>query len=531
VQHYDAIIIGAGHNGLTTAAYLAKAGKKVLVLERRSIIGGIAATEEIYAGFKYSTGAVLAGAFSSDIIAQLELQKHGLKILASDPLLFAPALEGPSLLIPRDPVKIAESIGRLSKNDAEKFPLFCALIQKLTGFLHSLNHLPLPDGTRDGKFNLVDLLKVGFRFHRLGKREMYDLLRILPMSIADLLNEWFESEPLKAAIATSGILGSFVGPRAQGTAYVFLHHLSGQSNGAFRIPDFVSGGINQLPQALARAAQQFGAEIRTGVEVAAIASKNGVATGVVLANGDEVFATVVISNADVKRTLLNLLAPTYLDPHFLLQVKNIRSRGTVARINFALETLPYFKNGSGSAPAAHLGGIIHIGPTVDYLERAADDAKYGRFSRAPFLEITIPSISDPALAPAGKHVMSVWMQSAPYSLRENNWNEQGEALGDSVVGVIESYAPGFRNSILHRQVLTPVDLEQTFGITGGQLDHVELGLDQIFFMRPVPGWAGYATPIEHLYLCGSGTHPGGGMTGLPGYYAAKKILKNWPREK
>jgi phytoene dehydrogenase-like protein len=529
VQHYDAILLGAGHNGLVTAAYLAKSGKKVMVLERRSVVGGIAATEEIFPKFKYSTGAHLAGSFSRQVIGELELPKHGLKFLPLDPLLFAPQREGNSLLIPRDSSKIVEEIGRISRADAERFPSFCALISKLAGFLHVLNGLPLPNGTSSGSFNLSQLLGIGLKFHRLGKKEMYEFMRILPMSIADLLNEWFENEMLKAAIAASGVLNCFVGPRAQGTAYVFLHHLSSQSNGAFRAAGFISGGINQLPQALARAAQRYGAEIRTGAEVTRIITKNGAATGVVLKNGDDISASVIISNANPKRTLLNLVEPTYLDPRFLLQVTNVRARGTVARVNFALDTLPRFEHRTGGSSAAELGGIIHVGPTLDYLERAADDAKYGRFSKHPFLEITIPSVVDPSLAPAGKHVVSVWMQSAPYHLRESNWNDQRQALGDSVMNIIDSYAPGFKNSILHRQVLTPLDLEQTFSITGGHLDHAELALDQIFFMRPVPGWAGYSTPIDNLYLCGSGTHPGGGISGLPGYYAAKRILQSWPR--
>jgi phytoene dehydrogenase-like protein len=529
VQHYDAILVGAGHNGLVTAAYLAKSGKKVLVLERRSFVGGIAATEEIFPGFKYSSAAHIAGSFSSEVRADLELDKHGLKLLVSDPLLFAPQLDGNSLLIPRESSKIIQEIARLSRADAEKFSSFCSLSSKLAAFLRVLNQLPQPSGTSPSGFTLSHLIRVGLRFHRLGKKEMYEFLRILPMSIADLLNEWFENEMLKAAIAASGILNSFVGPRAQGTAYLFLHHLSSQSSSVFRDAGFYSGGINQLPQALARAAQQYGAEIRTGAEVTRIITKNGAATGVVLKNGDDLSANVVISNADPKRTLLNLLEPTYLDPQFLLQVKNIRARGTVAKINFALGRLPGFKHRNSNCSAAELGGIIHLGPTLDYLERAADDAKYGRFSNNPFLEITIPSVVDPSLAPAGKHVMSVWMQSAPYYLKESSWDDQRQALGDSVTDRLESYAPGFRDSILHRQVLTPLDLEQTFGVTGGHLDHAELALDQIFFMRPVPGWAGYNTPIDDLYLCGSGTHPGGGISGLPGYYAAKRILQNWPR--
>lgn len=530
MQNYDAIIIGAGHNGLVTAAYLAKSGKQVLVLERRPMIGGIAATEEIFPGFKYSTCAHLAGAFSSDIIAGLELKKHGLEILPLDPLILAPVSEGKSFLFPRQHSDIAEAIGRHSRADATKFEPFSGLVKNLTAFLRSLNNLSLPGGTNSGSLNLSELVNLGWKFHRLGEREMYEFLRILPMSIADLTNEWFETDVLKASLAGGGILGSFVGPRAQGTAFVFLYHQLGQSNGAFRTSGFVRGGIGNLPQAIARAAQHFGAKIQTGAEVARILTKSGTATSVLLENGEEISGTAIISSTDTKRTFLQLIEPTYLDPEFLLQVKNIRSRGTVAKINFALDTLPKFKGAPEPVPST-LGGVIHIAPTLDYLERAADDAKYGRFSRQPFLEITVPSLADPSLAPSGKHVMSVWMQYAPYHLRDSNWDAERDALGDTVVNIIEDYAPGFKNSILHRQVLTPLDLEQTFGLTEGCVYHAEMSLDQIFFMRPVPGWARYNTPIENLYLCGSGTHPGGGITGLPGYYAAKRILQTWPQTK
>ena len=527
---YDAIIIGAGHNGLVTAAYLAKAGKKILVLERRLIVGGIAVTEEIFPDFKFAACAHLVGAFSAEIIADLDLKKHGLEILAFDPLIFAPGLDGKSLLIPRDPTKAAAEIARHSKSDADKYQVFCALAKNLSGFLRTLYNAPLPDKANPDSFNPAELLKIGWKFHRLGQKEMYEFLRILPMSIADLLDEWFENDLLKASLAASGILGSFVGPRQQGTAFNFLHHQIGESNGALRTAGFVRDGIGQLAQSLARAAQQHGAEIRTGAEVAKIVTKNGVASGVVLQNGDEISAANVISSADVKQTFLKLIEPTYLDPHFLLQVQNIRSRGTVAKVNLALDTLPKFKSATGYESAA-LGGIIHIGPTIEYMERASDDAKYGRYSKQPFLEITIPSISDPSLAPAGKHVMSVWMQSAPYHLGDSDWNLERKALGDVVVNLLEDYAPGFRNSILHRQVLTPLDLEQTYGLTQGHLYHAEMALDQIFFMRPVPGWSRYHTPIENLYLCGSGTHPGGGITGLPGYFASKEILKSRSRRR
>lgn len=528
---YDAIIIGAGHNGLVAAVYLAKAGKRVLLLERRPMVGGIAATEEIFPGFKYSTCAHLAGSFAANIIADLELQKHGLEILPLNPLLFAPSLEGDALVIPGDSAQAAEAIGRRSQNDAARYRSFCALLKKLSAYLVTLYSLPLPDHAAPGSSSPSELLKAIWKFHRLGKQQGYEFLRILPMSVADLLNEWFENDLLKAALAAGGIHGSFVGPRQQGTSFNLLHHQLGDSNGAVRTGGLVRGGIGNLTAALARAAQRHGAEIRTGVEAARIVTKNGAATAVVLQNGEEIPATILISNADVKRTFLTLVDPTYLDPHFLLQVRNIRSRGTLAKVNLALDSLPKFKGSTAHGAPAHLGGIIHIGPTLDYLERASDDAKYGRFSRQPFLEITMPSVADPSLAPAGKHIMSVWMQSAPYHLREGNWNSQRDMLGDTVINLIEDYAPGFKSSILHRQVLTPLDLEETYGLTEGHIYHAEMALDQIFFMRPLPGWARYGTPIENLYLCGSGTHPGGGITGLPGYYAARRILKKSRRAK
>jgi phytoene dehydrogenase-like protein len=528
MSNYDAIVIGAGHNGLVAAAYLAKAGSKVLVLERRAIVGGIAANEEIFPGFKFATGAHLASSFAGEISADLDLKKHGLELLPLDPLLFAPNLSGAPLVISRDSTKAAEEISRHSESDASKYSAFCARLKTLAGFLRTLYGLTLPDKASPGEFNPLELLKIALKFHGLGDQEGYDFLRILPMSMADLLHEWFENDLLKASLAASSMLGSFVGPRQQGTAYNLLHHQIGASNGVLRTSGFVRGGIGNLSAALARAAQQFGAEIRTEAEVVKVLTKQSTAKAVVLANGEEVAATNVVSSADVKRTLLGLVEPDYFDPHFLLQVQNIRARGTVAKINLALDCLPKFRQ---QETPAQLGGIIHIGPTLDYLERAADDAKYGRYSKQPFLEITLPSIGDPSLAPAGKHVMSVWMQSAPHNLRGANWHDQREAMGDTVVNLIAEYAPGFKNSILHRQVLTPLDLEQTYGLTGGHPYHAEMALDQIFFMRPVPGWARYRTPIDHLYLCGSGTHPGGGITGLPGYYAAKEVLKDLKQKK
>jgi phytoene dehydrogenase-like protein len=526
VQRFDATIIGAGHNGLVAAAYLAKAGKKVLVLERNASVGGIVATAEVFPGFKYATATHLAGQFSGKIIADLELKRHGLEILPFENILFAPGQNGNSLVIPRDPAKAAESIARVSTADAAKFSDFCGLFRKLASFLPTLYGLYMPEHSGAEGPGALDLIKIGWKFHRLRKKEMHEFLRILPMSIADLLNEWFENELLKASVAGGGLLGSFVGPRQQGTSYLFLQSQLGESNGAFRTGGFVRGGAGNLTQALARAAQQHGAEIRPRTEAVKIITRNGAATGVTLQDGDEILSDVVISNADVKRTFLKLVEPTYLDPVFLLQVKNIRSRGTAAKINFALGALPKF-----ACAADGLGGVVHIGPTVDYLERAADDAKYGRYSKRPFLEIVIPSIADPTLAPAGKHVMSVWAQAAPYHLTTGEWAGERDGLGDIVAATIENYAPGFRNLILHRQILTPLDLEQRFALTEGHLYHGELALDQILFMRPIPAWAHFRTPVENLYLCGSGTGPGGAITGLPGFYAARTILNSWPKKR
>jgi len=526
VQNYDAIIIGAGHNGLVTAALLAKAGKKVLVLERRPEIGGIATTQEIHPGFNVSTCAHLAGSFSPEISSELELKKYGLELLPVDPAFFVPDPGKNSLVLPQDPTKIAQELGRHSRKDRDHFNSFRSLSRNLAAFLRTLYDLPLPDHGGEAGLNAAKLIQLGWKFHRLGEKEMYECLRIFPMSIADWLNEWFETQSLKAALAASGILGTFYGPRAQGTSYVFLHHQLGESNGALRPLSLVRGGVGKLANAIAACAKRFGAEIRTTAEVDQVITKNSTATGVALRNGDEFVAPYVISNADVKRTLLKLVAPTYLDPHFLLQVRNIRARGTMAKVNLALDTLPKFTCAPVHAAAANLCGVIHIGPTLDYLEHASDDTKYGRFSKKPFLEITIPSLVDASLAPAGKHVMSIWMQFAPYHLKNGSWDKEREALGDCVVDTIEEYAPGFKTSILHRQVLTPLDLERDFGLTEGHLYHGELALDQIFFMRPLPGWARYHTPIKNLFLCGSGTHPGGGITGLPGYFAAKEILKH-----
>ena len=519
---YDALIIGAGHNGLVTAAYLAKAGRRVLVLERREALGGAAATEEIFSGFKFNTGAHDAGLFRQEIIDELSLQKHGLELIESPVAAFAPQLDGTSLTLWRDQEKNIAEIAKLSKVDAEKFPAFMRLVEKLTEVLQSILLLTPPSVTQNSFEELLSWAGAGLKLKRSGKREMMEFLRVLPMTAVEFLNEWFENELLKAVLGAAGVTGSMQGPQASGTAFMLLYHyLGATNNGGFKSSRFVKGGIGQLSTALANAAQKHGAEIRTGVEVAQIKLNDDKATGVVLKNGEEISARAIISNADPRRTFFDFVGAPNLGPTFVRRVRNIRYRGTMAKVNLALSALPRFKNDE-----AHLSGHILICPSLEYLERAYDDAKYGRYSQQPYLDIVIPTILDSSLAPAGKHVMSITMQYAPYKLRESNWDEQREKLGDHVINTLAAYAPNIKDIIFHRQVLTPMDWERDYSLTEGGEFHGQMGLDQMLFMRPVAGFGQYRTPIENLYLCGAGTHPGGGVTGAPGYNAAREVLKD-----
>lgn len=526
MEKYDVIVIGAGHNGLIAAAYLAKAGKKVLVLERRSMIGGAAVTEEIYPGFKYSC-ATLCGLPEPRIIRELRLDRYGLEILPFDPIVFSPTPNGESLLIWRDKNKILEELARFSKSDATSYPLFASLVDRLSKFLLPIwaRRAPEPMKTKP-----LEIFGIAWRFRRLGQKGMRELLRLLTMSIADFLNEWFENELLKATLAAGGIAGTFLSPRSQGTSSIFLYHQRGEFRGGFRAWGFVRSGTGNLPEAIASAARRYGAEIRTDAEVARVLLRDGAARGVVLGTGDEITSRVVVSNADPRNTFFKLVGPLHLEPDFAAKVRHIKFRGACAQMSVALGELPTFR---GTRPGAgpHHRGLIHIGPSLDYLEHAFDEAKYGSFSRKPFLEITIPSVTDPSLAPPGKHVMSILAQYTPYHLREGSWREKREELADLVIDTVNEYAPNFKTSILDRRILTPLDLEQIYGLTEGNVYHGELSLDQLFFMRPVPGWARYRTPVENLYLCGSGTHPGGGITGLPGRNAAREILRDWGKVK
>jgi phytoene dehydrogenase-like protein len=518
----DIIIVGGGHNGLVTAFYLAKAGFKPLVLEARSIVGGCATTEEIAPGFRCSTLSHSTGPLRDDVARDMQLEHHGLKMVRSDLRVFAPAPDGRSLSIYDDAEKSAQSIAKLSKKDAEQFKEFQKVLARMGSVLAGVMSMTPPSIQSPKIADLLPLLKTGKGVRGLGKENLYRLLRWGPMAIADLAAEWFETELLRATIAARGIFGTFLGPWSAGSSTVMLLRAAADSHPVGPAVTAV-GGIGAITQAMAAAAQQAGAEIRLNAPVAQITVKDGVATGVVLKSGEEIAANKVISNAPPQQTLLGLLDPGHLEPDFVLKTRNYRSVGTVAKVNLALSALPKFTAANGE-PA--LAGRIHIGPEIDYLERAFDHAKYGEFSPKPYLEVTIPSIADPSLAPAGKHVMSIYMQFAPFELKHGDWDSQRDSLGDVVVKTLVEYAPDLPSLIEHRQVITPKDLEQTYGLTGGHIFHGELALDQLFTMRPMLEWARYRTPISGLYLCGSGTHPGAGLTGASGANAAREILKD-----
>ncbi len=522
----DVVIIGGGHNGLVTAFYLAKAGLKPLVLERRAQAGGAAITEEFHPGFRCSILAHSAGPLRPDIARDMQLEKHGLKLITPEVAVTSLSHDGRALCLYSNVTKSVQQIAKFSEKDAARYPQFCESLQKLSKVIGDVLALPPPDIDSPSRSDLWSMLKTGRAIRNLGKKDMYRLLRWGPMAIADLVAEYFETELLRAAIATRGIFGTAMGPWSAGSSLVMLIRAAGDSH-PVGSANFAVGGMGAVTQAMAAAAQQAGAEIRTGAEVAEIRVEDGSATAILLSSGEEISAKAIVSNADPKRTLLKLVDPTHLSPDFLMKLQHYRMPGTVAKVNLALSGLPRFTALGGSAEA--LGGRILIAPEIDYLERAFDESKYGDFSKQPYLEVAIPSVTDPALAPAGQHVMSIYMQYAPYKLKDGDWESQRGALGDTVVKTLAQFAPNLPELILHRQVITPRNLEDTYGLTGGHIFHGELALDQFFTMRPLLDWARYRTPIRDLYLCGSGTHPGAGLTGGSGANAAREILKELRR--
>ena len=523
---FDAIVIGGGVNGLVCAARLAQGGLKPLVLERSGRVGGCAQTVEIAPGFRTSALAHRA-AIDTRIANELRLERYGLQWVRPEALVHAPAADGKGLTLWADPERAAGEIAPFSEHDARRYPEFLASVTAVCSVLKVALSAPAPSIESPGASDLLTLLKAGRRFRSLGKANAYRLLRWMPMSVADFAHEWFDSEPLLPAVAAGGLLGSFVGPRSAGSAAVLL--LLAAGDGQPVAPGCgVRGGMGTLADALAGAAQGAGAEVRTGAEVRRILVRDNKAAGVVLRTGEEIEASLVISNADPRRTLLGLIDPVDLPPTFVRRIRHVRMRGTLAKINYAVSSLPGFASLAGREERdqkAALSGVVRLGPTLDGLERAFDAAKYGRLPDEPWLELSVPSIGSPDLAPDGQHVVSAYVLFAPYELRGTTWDDAREVLADRATQVIERYAPGFSRSIVARQIITPLDLEREYGLTGGQIFHGELALDQLLVGRPLPDWARYHTPVPNLYLCGAGTHPGTGLDGRSGYLAAAEILK------
>jgi phytoene dehydrogenase-like protein len=520
---YDAIVIGGGHNGLVSAAYLARAGKKVLVLERRHVLGGAAVTEEVFPGFRFSVCSYVVSLLRPEIIRELDLPRHGLEILPLDGT-FTPMPNGDHLWRMSDHAKTRREIYRHSPVDAEAYDEYAKAMVEMARFVKPILSMVPPDPFSYDVAGLARLAGLGQRFRRLSRGQQHNLLQLMTMSAADLLDQWFETDVLKATMSASGIIGTFLGVRSPGTAYVLLHHYMGEIDGAFRSWGFSRGGTGAISMAIAGAAREAGALVRTEAPVERIKAKGGRVTGVVLPGGEEIDAKVVLSSVDPRITFERLCEPGALAAEFVADVSRYKFRGSSGKVNLALDALPDFKCLPG--PGAHLRGAVSISPSVEYMERAYDDAKYGDFSRRPYIDIVIPSLTDPSVAPPGKHVLSCFVQYAPYKLREGTWDEKREAFGDTVIETLAEYAPNLKQVIRHRQVLTPLDLEREWSLSEGNIFQGELSLEQLFFLRPVPGWARYRTPLAGLYMCGSATHPGGGIMGAPGRLAALEVLKD-----
>lgn len=522
-KKYDAIIIGGGHNGLICAAYLAKAGRNVLVLEKRHVLGGAAVSEELYPGFTFSVASYVVSLFRPHIIRELELAKHGYEVIPMD-CSFLPLPDGDSLARWADPHRSRREIARFSKKDSEVYPEFSRVMTHMGKLAKAVIDHPAPNINSIHPKELANLLRLGKAFKDLGPDLLHLNIKLVTMSALDFLDLWFESDVLKAPMSVSGIIGTFQGIRSPGTAYVLLHHYMGQLDGVFRSWGFSKGGTGGVSMACARAAMSYGAEIRTEAPVKQVLISNGIATGVVLENGDELYAKTVISNLDPNRTYLKMVGENHLDPDVLKDIKRFKLRGSSGKVNLALDSVPEFSCRPGDGD--HIRGDIAIAPGIDYLEKAYDQAKYGEFSTRPYINAVIPTLTDPTLAPPGKHILSCFVQYAPYHIKEGaeNWPKYREAFGDTVVDTLAEYIPGLKDKILFRQVLTPWDLEQTMGLTEGNIFQGELSLEQLLFQRPVANYSGYKTSIPKLWMCGSGTHPGGGIMGASGELCAKTML-------
>jgi len=520
---YDAIVVGGGHNGLVNGAYLAKAGLKTLIIERREFVGGAAITEELRPGFWFTTFSYALSLLRPDIIHDLELTKHGFMPLLMSTL-FAPGENGDYLLLGQDHGENIKEIARHSKHDADAYDQYSHDVDMVCQAIKPLFDMVPPDIFSDDPEELLALARIGNRFKKLDKRVLHNAVRLLTGSAADFLDDYFDNDLIKGYLASSSIIGTKVGPRSQGSGLVLLYHSIGEHDGVFGSWAFHKRGNGGFTQVLSRAAQAFGAEIVLESPVDSIITKNGQATGVALKDGSEYYADTVVSSLDPRRTFLELVNPRELPDDLVENIQRFRFQGTSSKVNFALDGIPNFPP-LGQKPD-HFRGFTNIGPSMDYLERAYDDAKYGWYSQNPYIDMAIQSTIDADMAPPGKHVMSCFIQYTPYKLRESDWDTEKENLGDTVQRTLENYFPGFGNLVLQREVRTPLDIERTVGLSEGNIFAGEFFAPQMFFFRPAPGWSQYRTPIDGYYQCGSGTHPGGCVMGAPGRLAAGQILKD-----
>ena len=522
---YDAIIIGAGHNGLVCAAYLAKSGKKVCVVERRSVLGGSAVTEEIFPGCKVSRAAYVNSLFRPEIIQDLKLNQYGLEFLSRQPASFSPFPDQRYLILGNGLEKDHREIAKFSSKDANRYPEYETMLNSIVQYVEPLWKKPPPSPTSKKLSDLWELASLGMKTRRSGNELIQKMVEMFTLSAGDLLDRWFESDELKATLATDGVIGAMAGPYTPGTAYVLLHHVFGETNGMRGVWAYVRGGMGALSDSIASACRDLGVEIllESGVDKISV---NERATGIILSDSRELSAKCVISSADPHVTFLRLLDESVLPSDFRDKIDQMDFKSATAKMNLHLSELPDFIAFPGTNSGPQHSGTIHISPTMDFLEKAYDEAKYGRPSRHPMIEATIPSTVDDTLAPKGEHVMGIFCQYAPYKLKEGNWEDEKTLFANRIIDDFTEYAPNFRNSIIDYELLTPPDIETVFGLTGGNIFHGAMTPNQLFFMRPALGWADHRTPIKGLYLCGSGSHPGGGVTGAPGRNAAKVVLQD-----